>query len=368
MAMAATPLQITATTNATQSSTGMQTATAKDANGKKSTTTAPTNANSVNVAQYNTANGILTGASVLVNTAVSTTIRVTGDVEDSGNGRTVAAEAALAGTVAGGGVSFTSSTLTANKGCSGNNCKQSPSNQTATTSGSINSSATVPLANLASYAGTGNVTFTQSAAGSTKVTLGTKGKSGTADGLFTFGGVTPANNIYSITYDYLNFANPSFDGLTNVSSIDLDFGSLITGSGPITLNFSIFNIGNANSAGVSLNSIARSNNNADFTTTLANFSDLVGGASSSFAMTFLPTVLGASTDTFTLDLADYAPAGSIGAKTYQLKVNTIGNVLAPPPPPVTSVPEPQVWALLVAGFGLTGFGQRRRRARMSVAA
>ncbi|OYU15378.1 MAG: hypothetical protein CFE37_06425 [Alphaproteobacteria bacterium PA4] len=38
------------------------------------------------------------------------------------------------------------------------------------------------------------------------------------------------------------------------------------------------------------------------------------------------------------------------------------NVAPPPPPPGPGVPEPASWALLIAGFGLTGAALRRRRA------
>jgi hypothetical protein len=366
IAMAATPLQSTATTTAARTTTGTQTATVSGSSKTATTTTAPSNASAVTLAQFDTANGILTGANVAVKTTVRVTAGASGTVKAYGSNRTIASDVSLTGTIATPGVIFNSSAITATASCSSSNCSSVQSQNASSVT--FDKNAAVPVADLASYAGTGNVTFTRSAAGSTKVTTGSGANSGTADGSFTFGSSTQANNVYTIVYDYLNFANPSFSGSSNVSSIDLDFGSLQTGSGPMTLNFSIFNLGDVNSAGVSLNSIVRSNNNTDFTTTLANFTDLVAGASSNFSMTFLPTALGLNAETFTLDLADYAPVGSVGTKTYQLKVNTIGNVLAPPPPPVTSVPEPQVWAMLIVGFGLTGYGQRRRRARMAVAA
>lgn len=33
-----------------------------------------------------------------------------------------------------------------------------------------------------------------------------------------------------------------------------------------------------------------------------------------------------------------------------------------PPSPITSIPEPSAWAMLITGFGLVGFGMRRQRA------
>ena len=46
---------------------------------------------------------------------------------------------------------------------------------------------------------------------------------------------------------------------------------------------------------------------------------------------------------------------------------SVGTITAPPPPPVDGVPEVDVWVLLIAGFGLTGAAQRRRRMRMVAA-
>ncbi len=38
----------------------------------------------------------------------------------------------------------------------------------------------------------------------------------------------------------------------------------------------------------------------------------------------------------------------------------------PPGPPVTAVPEPSTWALLIGGFGLAGASLRRRRAALRI--
>ncbi len=43
------------------------------------------------------------------------------------------------------------------------------------------------------------------------------------------------------------------------------------------------------------------------------------------------------------------------------------NVAPAPPPPVGGIPEPASWALLIAGFGLTGAAMRRRRVAASIA-
>ena len=188
MAMAATTLQSTASTTAARTSTGTQSVSVSGSSKNATTTTAPTNASDVTLAQFDTANGILTGAKVAVKTTVRSTAQVSGSVKSSGSNRTVQADVSLAGTIATPGVSFSSNAITSSVNCSNSNCSSSSSQNASSVS--FDQNAAVPLANLASYAGTGDVTFTRSATGSTKVTTGSGANSGTAGGLFTFGSST----------------------------------------------------------------------------------------------------------------------------------------------------------------------------------
>lgn len=363
-AMATVPLQTTATTTPAAQSTGMLTASATGASAT-STVGGSVSGGSVNVAKFDTANGILVGATVGVNTAVSATAQVTGTVKPSGNGRTVTSTTTLTGSVSAAGVSFsTPSALTATRSCSGGNCANSPGNQTNVTAGTITGSSAVPLASLSSYAGVGTVAFALAASGSTTVTNGSGALTGTANGLFTFGSATAASNVYSITYDYLNFADPSFSNTSNVNALTLDFGTLFQNSGPVTLNFTLTNIGNANSAGLSLTSVGRSTNDANFTTTLTPFvNGLDGGNSATYSVTFNPVTLGSALDDFILTLQDYAPGG-IGGRTYQLTAHTAADVIAEP----AVAPEPAAWAMMLIGFGLVGATRRRGNAARQVAA
>ena len=61
---------------------------------------------------------------------------------------------------------------------------------------------------------------------------------------------------------------------------------------------------------------------------------------------------------WTKDLID--PQGADVA-TNQRYFLTLSQFIADPPPPVGGVPEPSSWAMLIAGFGLTGVAARRRR-------
>jgi hypothetical protein len=259
------------------------------------------------------------------------------------------------GSVAVAGVTFNSTAQTVSRQCSGGNCANSPGNNTATsTTATISGTTAVPTANLAAYAGTGTIGFTNSASGSTRVTTAGNAGNGTAQSFMTFGSTTTANNTYSIAYDYVNFANPSFSSSSTVTGSSLDFGTLLINSGLATLNFSITNIGNINTAGLSLTSITRSTNNSQLASSITTFTDgLDGGFTNNYTLNFNPLSVGAVNDIFTFNFIDFAPAGSVGARSYQLNLAVSGNMFDP-------VPEPSSWMMMLLGFGLVGAVARRR--------
>ncbi len=229
--------------------------------------------------------------------------------------------------------------------------------QTTSSARTLTGSAAVSAANLAllTGAGPGTVNFSTAVnATNTAITNRSAVITGFADTRFTVGGTTRANNQYSVAYDYLNFANPSFSTGSTVTSSALDFGTLAINSGLATLNFSITNIGNINSAGLSLTSISRSTGNTQFASTITTFvNGLDGGNTNNYSMTFDPLAVGAVSDIFTFNFIDFAPAGSVGARTYQLNLALSGDVFDP-------VPEPASWMTMLLGFGLVGAIARRR--------
>jgi PEP-CTERM motif len=151
----------------------------------------------------------------------------------------------------------------------------------------------------------------------------------------------------------INHALPSFDPLTTVQALTLDFGNLALGSGLVTLNFTLANIGDGNSAGLSL--VSASSLTSNFTSSLTSLSNLPGGQSQLFTLSFDPTTLGNFNDMFTFNLIDFAP-GVSGGQNYELKLTAIARVYDP-----EVVPEPGTWMMMLLGFGLVGAISRRTR-------
>ncbi|MDB5425134.1 MAG: sorting protein, partial [Phenylobacterium sp.] len=161
----------------------------------------------------------------------------------------------------------------------------------------------IPLGSLSEYAGTGTVAIERTSS----VTVTVEASSGamapglltTATGLITLGGA-PASNVYRVTYDYLNFARPSFDPLTEQQTLNIDFGTLTLGASPVTQIFSMSNLGDEHSAGLSLSSFAPANSTSPFGNTLLAFENLGGGASLTSGFSFAATSVGSFSQSYTL--------------------------------------------------------------------
>ena len=357
--MAATPITITQNTTASQFTT-IQT---QSRNGVGTSTFAGTSTvvgpTLVPISRFDTTTGILVGARMSVNIPITLALTARGNVPTSGNNRRVNVGSTMSGTVALAGASVTSTSFAVTERCDNDACLVPTAGNTTSSARTLSGSTAVSAANLALLAGAGpgTVNFTTSVnATNTQIVNRSNVITGFADTRFTVGGTTAANNQYSVAYDYLNFANPSFSTGSTVTSSSLNFGTLLVNSGPALLNFTITNIGNINSAGLSLTSIGRSTNNSQLTSTITTFSNgLDGGLSNTYSMTFDPLAVGAVSDIFTFNFIDFAPAGSVGARSYQLNLAVSGNVFDP-------VPEPASWMFMLLGFGLVGAVARRRAA------
>ena len=355
--MAATPITITQNTTASQFTT-IQT---QSRNGVGTSTFAGTSTvvgpTLVPISRFDTTTGILVGARMSVNIPITLALTARGNVPTSGNNRRVNVGSTMSGTVALAGASVTSTSFAVTERCDNDACLVPTAGNTTSSARTLSGSTAVSAANLALLAGAGpgTVNFTTSVnATNTQIVNRSNVITGFADTRFTVGGTTAANNQYSVAYDYLNFANPSFSTGSTVTSSSLNFGTLLVNSGPALLNFTITNIGNINSAGLSLTSISRSTNNSQLTSNITTFSNgLDGGFTNNYSMTFDPLAVGAVSDIFTFNFIDFAPAGSVGARSYQLNLAVSGNVFDP-------VPEPASWMFMLLGFGLVGTVARRR--------
>lgn len=355
--MAATPITITQNTTASQFTT-IQT---QSRNGVGTSTFAGTSTvvgpALVPISRFDTTTGILVGARMSVNIPITLALTARGNVPTSGNNRRVNVGSTVSGTVALAGASVTSTSFAVTERCDNDACLVPTAGNTTSSARTLSGSTAVSAANLALLAGAGpgTVNFTTSVnATNTQIVNRSNVITGFADTRFTAGGTTAANNQYSVAYDYLNFASPSFSTGSTVTSSSLNFGTLLVNSGPALLNFTITNIGNINSAGLSLTSISRSTNNSQLTSNITTFSNgLDGGLTNNYSMTFDPLAVGAVNDIFTFNFIDFAPAGSVGARSYQLNLAVSGNVFDP-------VPEPSSWMMMLLGFGLVGAVARRR--------
>ncbi|WP_243442608.1 PEPxxWA-CTERM sorting domain-containing protein [Sandarakinorhabdus sp. AAP62] len=351
---AATPISVTQSTTAAQFTTTQ----VQSANGGGTfnfpgtvSTTGPT---LVPISRFDTSTGILVGARMSVNIPYSMSVSATGLIPASGSGRTVDVTSGIAGTVTIAGTNISTTSFAASPKCNSGDCLNQSNNNTATTTGTLTGNATVATANLASLTGTspGSVNFSTSVNNTnTQIINGSAVTTGFATSNFVIGSTTQASNQYSVTYDYLNFANPSFNTGSVVTTSTLDFGTLALNSGLATLNFNITNIGNINSAGLELFQI-NGPGNAQFSSNISPFLDLAGGNTSAFTASFNPLNVGLFSGAYTFLFRDHAPGG-VGIRNYSLTLNVIGNVFDP-------VPEPASWMTMLLGFGLVGSIARRR--------
>jgi hypothetical protein len=304
------------------------------------------------MSQFNPNSGILLGARLTATVPVSVTTVVTSTVPQTGSRRGVEASTTYTGAVTAAGVSIPGTAITSTISCSGGNCANSPNNGTRTVTGSIGGNAAVASGSLGSYYGTGNVNV--ATAGSVNVSVTNEANVITGTGTGTV--ARTAGSSYSIAYDYLSFSQPSFNGTTVQPALTLDFGTVVLNSGAVTRNFTLYNIGNQNSAGFDVISVTPVSGNPLFTTTLAPFTNSVaGGASRSFSATFNPSSLGGQIDKLRIIARDSAAdvGSGIGAREYVLELSLAGWV---------ALPDPGTWMTMIAGFGFVGGAMRRRRA------
>ena len=112
-----------------------------------------------------------------------------------------------------------------------------------------------------------------------------------------------------------------------------------------------------------------------FTGTISGLRNGNGGfvtmAASNFMSDFVSFTPG-STLAFSMDLAQVSGGGlnrpNASSVLRNFNTPTTGSFLSDPAPIVNAIPEPQIWGLLVVGFGLVGVQTRRRSRSVAIAA
>lgn len=219
-------------------------------------------------------------------------------------------------------------------------------------------------ASLNSWVGTGNLLSTINTTINANRTDGGSNIALTADisSLGTnFGSGIPTSSLtnlsaaYTVTYNYLEHAVASFDGSSTLTSLDIDFGTIVLGDSISSINFDIFNLAGVNGVALDLTSISPSGDTAAFVTDLGFFSDLIHGAHNSYSASFDPASAGTFDATYLLTLSDDDATGASASRhTYSLELHLTGTAVNP-----TAIPEPSIIALLGAGLlGIFGFSRR----------
>ncbi len=166
--------------------------------------------------------------------------------------------------------------------------------------------------------------------GNTHVLFGDTSTLGTNVGLIrvdsTSQSVADGSFTQSVVYSVLDNANASFDVMTDLKTLTLDFGVVIPGSEQ-WLDFDVFNTPNPLAAGLDLDDIIPLGDTSQLTTDLAPFSNLPTGQGNPFRATLATSMSGSFSATYVLQLSDQDLPG---IQTSQgITLSLVGGVALP---------------------------------------
>lgn len=327
--------------------------TVADNNISTSVSVSKTQATNATISQFDASQGVLVGVATTLTAGNNTTyLRADGANAARGSASVSASWTGSGGLNTSGNLN--SASKTANPDSSDNSWN--PLSQTITNGANLNS--WVGAGNLISTINTTITADRTSGGGSVSLVAGISSVSGNATTTAS-NTVTPSQTnltaAYSVVYNYLEHAVASFDSSSTLTSLDIDFGTIVLGNLVNSISFDIFNLAGINGVALDLASISPSGDTAAFVTDLGFFSDLAHGANNSYNASFDPTTAGTFDATYLLTLSDDDATGASASRhTYSLELHLTGTAVNP-----TAIPEPSIIALLGAGLlGIFGFSRR----------
>lgn len=179
--------------------------------------------------------------------------------------------------------------------------------------------------------------------------------SGTLTVVATTPGTDAASFARTLVLSVLDPARASFDSSSDVTTLELDFGSLQQGAAAGVRTLSLYNrpgaAGAAWTAALDLDGIVATQPAAMFSTTLSTFTSLSAGAERSFDLRLATDTVGDYGAQYRFDVSD---ENLPGATSRSLFVTLRGSIVA--------VPEPSTVVLAAAALACAGIRLRRRTA------